>query len=100
MDFPTPCERTLKSRSCNSIIMILMSNPWRQRIKDQEDARGSSNAPMQYSGEDNRFATPHERRGNLSEFHLPRLEMNRGCFGEQRRAVKQADALIRAQLLG
>jgi hypothetical protein len=84
--------------------MILMSNPWRQRIKDQQDARGCSNAPIQYSGEDNRFTRPHERpherRGNLSEFHLPRLKMNRGCFGEQRRARKQADPSIRAQLLG
>jgi hypothetical protein len=31
---------------------------------------------------------------------LPRLEMNRSCFQDQRQAIKQADPSIRCQLLG
>jgi hypothetical protein len=31
---------------------------------------------------------------------VPRLEMNRNCFADQRRALKRADPSIRGQLLG
>jgi hypothetical protein len=36
----------------------------------------------------------------FQNFIVPRLEMNRNCFEDQRQALKQADPFILGQLLG
>jgi hypothetical protein len=36
----------------------------------------------------------------FQNFIVPRLQMNRSCFEDQRRTLKRADPSIRAQLLG
>jgi hypothetical protein len=88
------------SNSYCQYFLLLYDDKFVSRFKVQQDARCAAYAQMQYSCTEKHLSDD-LKDGEIYETSIvPRLEMNRSRFEEQRQALKQADPSIRSQLLG